>query len=133
MKIESKKGFTLIEILLVLAMIALLTTIALPKVSEIYENAKLNKAKADAQIIAAAIVREELRYEIQGDSEDPWYDALVIKENEIDEDVLKKLNISLNLGDYKFYYNDGSRVIEIIEKDNPYDEDNVVISVDIPD
>lgn len=129
MKIESKKGFTLIEILLVLAMIALLTTIALPKVSEIYENAKLNKAKADAQIIAAAIVREELRYELQGDTGNSWNYGLENNEIEINEDVLEKLNVSLNLSDYKFYYNDGSRTIEIkVDK-----ESTALGTVTIPD
>lgn len=51
------KGFTLIELILVIALLALLATVAIPKVLGVHDKAKDNVNKANEMIIKNALER----------------------------------------------------------------------------
>ena len=52
---NSKKGFTLVELVVVIAILAILAAIAIPVVTSIINTASRNSAKTDAQSIELAI------------------------------------------------------------------------------
>jgi general secretion pathway protein G len=56
MKLREEKGFTLIEVIVVAAIIAVLAGIIVPLVFKEVDEAKLSKAKADAKTIQTAIM-----------------------------------------------------------------------------
>jgi len=53
----NRRGFTLIELMIVVAVIAILTTIAVPLYQNIQSRARTAKAQADVRSIASAIVQ----------------------------------------------------------------------------
>ncbi len=53
--IRNHKGFTLIEIIVVIAVIAILAAILAPQIAKYIKDAKVSKARADVNTIAAAI------------------------------------------------------------------------------
>ena len=52
----NQKGFTLIELMIVVAIIGILTAIAFPLYANIQARARLAKAQADARTLASAVV-----------------------------------------------------------------------------
>ena len=65
-KLRAKSGFTLVEILVVLAILALLCTLAVPKALAMYQEARAQKAELDAYQIIAAMERAILTDELKG-------------------------------------------------------------------
>jgi type IV pilus assembly protein PilA len=53
--VKKKKGFTLIELIIVIAIIAILAAIAIPKFGAVRTDANLAADKANAKIIATAV------------------------------------------------------------------------------
>ncbi|MFH1007992.1 MAG: type II secretion system protein GspG [Candidatus Latescibacterota bacterium] len=53
----NKKGFTLIEMVVVLAVIAVLAAILTPSITRYIENARAHRAESDCKAIAAAIAK----------------------------------------------------------------------------
>jgi len=110
-----KKGFTLVEVLVVMAIIALLAATAIPKVKGIYEDAQLDKAEADAMQIAAAIQRVELKNELTGLETGIFTELKVLGATDF-----TALNVQVQSGSYIFRYsptgllatNTSSRVIQ---------------------
>ena len=55
-KMRNQKGFTLIELMIVVAIIGILTAIAFPLYAGIQARARVAKAQADARTLASAVV-----------------------------------------------------------------------------
>lgn len=54
---KKEKGFTLIELIIVIAVLGILSAIAIPKFSNVSKNAKKNTDIANAKIIAETTIR----------------------------------------------------------------------------
>ena len=67
MKINKKKGFTLIELIIVIAIIAILAAIAIPKFGEVRKNANIKSDIANAKTIANATTALLAEGEIEPD------------------------------------------------------------------
>ena len=55
-KMGNQKGFTLIELMIVVAIIGILTAIAFPLYANVQARARMAKAQADARTLASAVV-----------------------------------------------------------------------------
>ena len=55
-KMGNQRGFTLIELMIVVAIIGILTAIAFPLYANIQARARVAKAQADARTLASAVV-----------------------------------------------------------------------------
>ncbi|WP_045143820.1 prepilin-type N-terminal cleavage/methylation domain-containing protein [Clostridium butyricum] len=65
---KKKKGFTLVELIIVIAIIAILAVIAIPKFAEIRENANvkadISSAKAIQSAVAVAVTNDQSGFEL---------------------------------------------------------------------
>src|SRR5678816_2807313 len=55
-RMGNQKGFTLIELMIVVAIIGILTAIAFPLYANIQQRARIAKAQADVRTLASAVV-----------------------------------------------------------------------------
>ncbi len=55
-RLGNQRGFTLIELMIVVAIIGILTAIAFPLYANIQARARVSKAQADARTLASAVV-----------------------------------------------------------------------------
>ena len=117
-----KQGFTLVEVMVVMAIVALLAATAIPKIKGIYDEAQLDKAVADAMQIVAAIQRLELKDELSGTES---YTLTDQKDLELSD--FESLNVQVRNSVYTFRYcstgdlsgNTSSRVIQIYKGTYP--------------
>jgi len=111
-----RQGFTLVEVMVVMAIVALLAATAIPKIKDIYEDAQLDKAVADAMQIVASIQRVELKNELSGTESYTLTD-----QKDLEPSDFESLNVQVRNSVYTFRYcstgdlsgNTSSRVIQI--------------------
>lgn len=72
-KMRSRKGFTLIEMLIVVAIIAILVAISIPLVSSSLDKARIATDQANERAARAAAVIEYLTGDNAGESITDWY------------------------------------------------------------
>ena len=63
---KDQKGFTLVEVLIVAAILVLLASIAVPQLFKAYEDARLQKLEIDARQILSAMERNVLQDKLNG-------------------------------------------------------------------
>lgn len=78
-KVQNKKGFTLAELLVVVAILAILVAVAIPVFSGALNNAKTTAKNANARAVRAAAVTEILSNTTTYGSTGPWKATGVIE------------------------------------------------------
>ena len=96
MKKNNKKGFTLVELVIVVAVMAVLVAIAIPTVSSITQSAKDAVAASNAQTIESMIKLEEANKAKTGDG------TATLTEQEVANAVAAA---KLGITEGTFYYN----------------------------
>lgn len=108
---KKKKGFTLIELIIVIAIIAILAAIAIPKFGAARQEAQVRADQANAKIIATAVAQAVANGDITSSSTD--LNALNASDYEkyIDGGSVPKANIGTFTVSYDFGTNgDGKGV-----------------------
>lgn len=90
----NKKGFTLIEILIVVAIVAILVLLAIPAVQRSVYHSRNKSFVKDARTVASAAKRDSLSIETNQSGVDDYGDIVVYKINQINGILDKKLNKS---------------------------------------
>ena len=108
-KLRSNKGFTLLEIIVVVAIIAILAAYIAPKVAGRVDDARISKAKSDIRVLESSLELYKLDNFVYP-STDQGLDALVNKptgdntKNWRDGGYIKKLNKDPWGNDYRYAY-----------------------------
>ncbi len=115
-KLKDRKGFTLVEIIVVLVILAILAAIAIPSVMGYVDDAKKSKYIADARSIYLACQIEEARYLAENNNVVPDWEKIYG-----DGDSGYGLNYSLNKKkDGKLSEVTGLKEVQVIHRGDIY-------------
>ena len=103
--VNRKKGFTLVELVIVIAVIAVLAAILIPTFGNVIQSARLEKARANANNAT-----KQLRIEAV-------YDNVSYYSTERAKEILeeKGYDLKTEVKGYSFYYNVSSNTVEYLE------------------
>jgi len=104
-KNKTKKGFTLIELVIVVAVIAVLSAVLIPTFTGIITTAKVEKARANAKNCSNLLKIEAAYRDVSYFSTETAKDILAEKGYDLKSDVK----------DYSYYYNLGNNSVEFLK------------------
>lgn len=102
--IKKKKGFTLIELIIVVAVLGILALIAVPKFGEIQKNSKKKADIASAKIIADTATRLVVEGTIEDDADEDTRNE-VKKTNDVGDALQDIPKVQYDNKEKEFYYN----------------------------
>lgn len=105
MKREAKKGFTLIEVMIAVVIIAILTTVVNPQFKNLVRKAKETKLKENLSTIRSAV---DVEYTKNNGRYPDEITLEMFKEKKIPEDVIKETNQVIYNYDEEIYVNSDS-------------------------
>lgn len=96
MKIRNEKGFTLVELIVVMAVLAVISAIAVPRFLGVQDQAKLDADYATGAMIAKAA---ELYYVKEEDAVNPVLASVLVTDNYINDIEFKSDDFSAYLAE----------------------------------
>ena len=115
----NKKGFTLVELLAVIAILAILVIIALPNVLKMFNDAKKNTFMTEARKIYSEAEKKYISNQVKGITLTTYSDDSSLCENgatKCDLDLSGRTNI-----DYLIKTNTSGKIIYLLIKDENYE------------
>lgn len=114
---HTKKGFTLAEVLIAVALIIVLIGIAVPAIGKTYQDMELTKLDSQARIIYAAAQNRFMSYQTAGTIKDVVpADTYDYKMGEV-KDTTKLANVPVDVGDESNHYSTKDQIIYISSND----------------
>ncbi len=138
LKINTKKGFTLVELIATIALIAIITIIAVPEIISLFEDTKINSFLDEAKIIYKSIetsynsdfLEETIKVSRYCESKEGYIRRLRIDKS---EDIFYDIEISDSGNVTKFYVANNKYQLLLDGEDIKIDDIIVNNVVDVED